>query len=308
MNLTWKTSQNRYRFQLGRQFLFAGVMNGTVDGFLVSATLTKHLELKLVGGLDAPPLRKMELLKWDEGNVFGGYLAYHFPGQTRVDLSYYQKARNQQTVWQQLGMAVNGKLMPELYYQAHLDFNLLASSIQTLRGRLIYYHQKWSLSTEFNSQAPRIYEDSYFKVFELSAANQIRTGVTYQLKPVQLGLQYLLTMAEGGSNNQMLLTVGSNWGLVGLIFQNGFGGDNLGVYGEVQYPIIKNLTLRLYSSYYNYQRHTIDISEDATAFSGGLQYRLGNSLQIRADLQESTNTYFKNDLRGLFRLNYFFNN
>jgi hypothetical protein len=305
--VNWKDNSNRYQFKLGRQFVYHGVMNGTVDGLLVSAKPSKDINIKFLGGLAATQNRSFGLREMDEANVFGGYLSYRLPFKSKIDVSYFQRSKDGNYIWQVAGGALNGKIKDDLYYNAQLDYNLQTSEIQTMRYRLSYYLSQWSFYAEYNNQKPRIFEDSYFKIFENEAYSQIRGGATYQFNQFQFGLQYLLTSYEEDSNNELHFTFGSNWGMVGLIYQDGFGGDNLGVYGDVRYPIIKNLFLRLYGSYYNYQRHTIEISENATSFSAGFQYNLTKSFQIRAEVQESINSYFKNDTRGLFRLNYFFN-
>jgi len=307
ISVNWKDNLNRIQFRLGRQFIYSGVMNGTVDGLLVSANPVKNLNIKFLGGLEAANNREFGLKKWDEGNVLGGYLSYRTPLQSKIDVSYFQRIRNEETIWQLAGFSFNGKMQKSLYYHAQLDYNLQSSEYQGIRYRLSYYFQNWSLSAEYNSQKPRIHEDSYFKIFKLEAFNQVRGGITYQLKNYQLGLYLLNTQYENESTNQMQFTFGSSWGMIGFIYQDGFGGDNTGIYGEIKYPILSNLTLRLFSSYYNFQRHTLDISEEATSFSGGFEYRLTRQFRIQAEVQESMNSYFDNDLCGLFRLNYAFN-
>ena len=55
----WK-AKNNLKFRFGRQFVYQGVINGTLDGALVSAIPTKNLNVKLFGllfsfrGLDVP--------------------------------------------------------------------------------------------------------------------------------------------------------------------------------------------------------------------------------------------------------------
>lgn len=42
------------------------------------------------------------------------------------------------------------------------------------------------------------------------------------------------------------------------------------------------------------------------AFSGGVIYRPYDFLSLEGELQQSANSLYDNDLRGLLRLNYFF--
>ena len=113
--------------------------------------------------------------------------------------------------------------------------------------------------------------------------------------------------ANDESADEVIATVGrSRLGSLGLIYQTGFGGDNVGIYGNVDYDVLDNLTFRLRSRHYSYTRRTLSIGEDATSFSGGLLYRPIPSVLLQAELQESINTFYDNDLRALFRVGYSF--
>jgi len=306
MYLNWTTAQKKLSFRVGRQFVYQGVINGTLDGLMVSGKPTDKLTLKFFGGLQATPTRDFNLLEWDEGNVLGGYLAYQLPAQNKATLSYFQINRNEETVWQLLGASFTGVALQNLYYQAYYDHNLKSEEFQGMRYRLGYYWRQWSFSGEYNSQRPRIYEDSFFRVFSIKAYNQARGAVTYQLNRYQLGFQYIFTDIHYNESNQYVATIGNPWGLIGLVLQTGDSGENLGAYGDIRYPVMPWLTLKLFGSYYNFERQTTELSEDAVAFSGGVIYRPFDFLSLEGELQQSANSLYDNDLRGLLRLNYFF--
>lgn len=305
--LKWNSTGNLLEIKAGRQFMYHGVMNGTVDGLLLSGRLSERMVLKILAGMPAPVDRKLELTDWETGNVFGGFTSYQFSKNIKANLSFFQKERNGESVWQQLGTQLSGKLVNNVNFNAKIDFNLKSSDYQNMLYRLSYLRDKWTITAEYNSLKPRVYEDSYFRIFEIEANDQIRTGIAYQLGNYQLGLRHIYTMYEDENSNQLQLTCASKWGLLGLIYQNGYGGDNSGLFGELHYDIFRNVTIKLFSSYYNYQRHTIDISEDALAFSGKVEYRPLNYLHFQVEAQQSQNSYYNNELRGLFRLSYMFN-
>ncbi len=300
------TSRDRLNFRLGRQFLYSGVINGTMDGLLVSAKPAKGLALKAFVGREAPFSRELKTVGSDS-SALGGYVSYRFGPGLKVDLSYFRRKRDDRTVWQLVGAAVHGVYQENLYYQAQLDHNLESDKIQGTRLRLSYYYQRWSLTGEYNFQKPRIFEDSFFRIFRQQEYQQFRGSVNYTAGAYQLGVQYLFTDHEFDQTNQLILNAGNQWGLLGLVVQSGYAGDNLGVYGDVRYPLIPNLlTLKLYASHYNFQRHLVEIDEDATAFSGGIDFRPWRYLSLQAEIQESRNTFYENDVRALFRVFYFF--
>ena len=295
--------------RLGRQFVYNGVMNGTVDGLLLSIRPVANMSVRLLAGMEAPFDRTLKLTSWDDGNVLGAYGSYGFSEAINLKASYYQKSRSSEVYWQLVGGALSGKVLNNFYYQAQYDHNLKTSSFQTIRFRLNYLKNKWTVFAEYNSQKPRIYEDSFFQIFEQTAFNQVRSGVGYQLGIFNIGLQDIYTMyEESKSSNQIHATLSGSYGMIGVLYQSGYSGDNTGVYGAIHYNILKDLLLRVSSSYYQYERQTTAISEDATAFSGSLTYKLTASLQASAEIQERINSYFDNDLRGLFRIHYAFNN
>lgn len=305
--LKWNSPEKNYEFKIGRQFLYHGVINGTVDGIMLSSKISKELNVKLLAGTTAPVDRKMDLTPWDDSNVLGFYSAYRFSNGLKFNVSYFQKSKDSESIWQQFGTALSGKIITNLFFNAKFNYNLKSSNYQGMRYRLSYYKDAWTLTGEFNSQKPRVYEDSYFRLFELEGYNQIRSGVAYRFGNYQVGLRYLFTMYEDENNNQAHLTFGNKWGLLGLIYHNGYAGDNAGIYGEFRYEFSEDLSILLYSSYNKFQRQSVAIDEEALSLLGRINYQLIKDLDLQVEARESQNSYYKNDLRGLLRLNYRFN-
>ena len=305
--IAWKSSANQFELRLGRQFVYHGVMNGTVDGILFSTKPFKSITVKFLAGIAAPTDRKLELMDWDSGNVLGAFSSYKISNNVKFNLSYFQRAKNNELIWQQLGTALSGKIINKLYFYSKFDYNLKSSDYQNMRYRLTYTADKWTFSGEFNSQRPRVYEDSFFRIFEIEAHNQIRSSVAYQLGAYQIGLRHFYTMYDDDNSNQAHLTLANKWGLLGFVYQTGYAGDNTGIFGEVKYDILKNFSIVIHSSFSSYQRQSIEIDEEALSFLGRLEYQPYKDLELQLEAQENQNSYYSNDLRGLFRLNYRFN-
>lgn len=305
--LRWKSNDRNTELKFGRQFVYHGVLNGTVDGMLASTNLTDCLSLKVLAGVPAVADRKFDVTNWLDGNVFGGLATYRLANNFKADLSYYQRTRNEKSIYELMGVKISGKIINSIYFTGKIDYNVKDSDYQNMRYRLTYLNSEWSVFGEFNSQKPRAYEGSFFKIFEIEAHNQVRAGVSYQLGEYQFGLRNIFTIYEDDNSNQVQLSIANRWGLVGFIYQNGYAGDNSGFFGEVRYDLLKNVTVSAYSSYYNYQRHTTEIGEEALAFSGKIEYRPIKDLRFQVEAQESQNSYYDNELRGLFRLTYMFN-
>jgi hypothetical protein len=327
----WNLGQN-YQVRLGRQFLYRGVINGTMDAVTLSGRFARNLQLSAVVGTEAPYNRELKITRWNEGGAVGGFASYRMPWNNSLEVSYFQKTRkpeltdqeadtSSELYWQQLGTTLVGYFNKRLNYYVRFDYNLLKDSYQTLRGRLMYIQDRWLLSLEYNSQRPRIYEDSFFNIFKVYAHNQIRGAFQYRLKEYDLGVQFIHTaydvsdfyilFKDKKDNNDVRLvgSIGHNkYGTLGVIYQTGFGGENIGYFADLRYSILSNLTFRLFNSYYNYERATTNVGEDALAFMAGLGYRLNERLMLDGELQQSSNNLYKNDLRGLLRFTYILGN
>ena len=305
--LDWRPAGTNLEVRFGRQFLYTGVINGSYDGLVVRAQPRKRWDLRLVGGFAVPFDRALRVRSWGAGGTLGGYAAYRFGPLARLDVSYLQRLRGERIAWRQAGAALTGAWRAAVFYQAQIAYNLEQATYQGMRYRLTYRLRRWAVSGEFNSQKPRIFEDSFFNIFELIEFNQIRGGVTYQIGAYQVGAQYLHTIYEREeTNDEVILSVGTRWGTLGAVYQTGYGGEQVGLFGDVRYDLTPGLALRLHASHYDYERRSIAFHEDATAFSGGLRYRPRPFLSIQAELQESLNSFYDNDLRALVRVNYSF--
>ena len=289
----------------GRQFLYRGVITGSADAISIEAFPSPRINLQLIGGISVPTDRSLDLRSWDDGGVFGAYGRYQISPLARASVSYFSRRSGGMVAWHQLGAAVNGVVSQKLYYQAQVEYNIEASTYQGMRYRLTYVPSQWTFSGEFTSQKPRIYEDSFFNIFQLVAFNQVRAGSSYRTNQFEAGLQIVHTIfEEDESADELFATLSVGVGTVGVVYKTGYGGENTGVFGDLEFDLLENLSARLRSSYYSYERRSVSFTEDATSFAGGFKYRPVPSVMLQAELQESMNSAFDNDLRVYLRASY----
>ncbi len=101
--------------RIGRQFLYSGVMNGTVDGILLNVRPIKKVTLKILAGIEAPMDRALKLTQWDDGHVIGAFGSYKFAETFNVAASYVQKTRSDEMYWQLAGGSFSGKVLNNFY-------------------------------------------------------------------------------------------------------------------------------------------------------------------------------------------------
>jgi hypothetical protein len=130
--------------------------------------------------------------------------------------------------------------------------------------------------------------------------------VSYDLGLLRAGVTHIFTSfaEDGETSNETLLTVSNAWGTVGAVLQNGYGGERLGLYADARVRVNKLLTLRARTSYLEYQRRSLALTEDATAFSAGFDLRPTQDLSFRIEAQQSQNRYLDSDFRLLARVSY----
>lgn len=307
--LNYNSVDGRFRVRLGRQFLYSGVLRGTLDGLTVNYAPTARLKIRAALGAAAPDSRKLEVRNFNDNTAAGLYAAYNQSAALNVHLSYFQRATNGNIGWQQGALVLSGNILRPLFYLAEVEYNLKQSELQRVRTQLDYTWGAWNVFAEFSSAKPRIFEESFFTRFKMDGYQQGLLGVRYHFNDYQVGLQYMLTdYAAGDQGRQLILSADSRWGSLGLLYQDGSAGENKGLFGALHYAPWQGLMLFARSSYYKYQHHLIIESEEATAFAAGSEFKFGSSLAVRGEIQQRINSFYKNDWRGLISLRYRFGN
>ncbi len=307
--LVWSPDVNGLKLRLGRQFVYHGVIQGSVDGLKITLRPSGKWRIYAIAGSAVPTDRALKFRNFSDNKAFGIYGSYKISSLVKTELSYFQKNRGGQKIWEQAGLSASGAFASlPLYYVAQVDFNLKNSTYQAFRLLMEYYKDRWTFHAELNNQKPRIYEDFLYNMFEIEAYSQLRSGVSYNFGKYQANFEYLLTLYPQAVNNKIIGGLSSKWGSLNLLLQDGHAGKNIGVFGQVNYTLFNSLTLYLQSSYYTYERYKTAISEDATAFTLGFDFRPWKTLSFGTQLQQMKNRYYNNDFRALFRVKFRLNN
>ncbi len=292
--------------RLGRQFLYKGVVTGSYDALVLSTDYFNSFQIKLYTGLIVPINRDAKLLKWDDGHFYGAFISYKVNKGLRSNLSFVSRERGGKSYWRQLGISLSGS-NNHLYYLFQYHQNLLSSTFQAIRAHVSWYKGLWTFTADASSLKPRIYEDSFFTIFNIRQHSQLRLSAERSVGDYRIGARFVETLLpRKNATQQAILTFGKEWGMIGLVFQTGFAGDNVGLYGQIDYPLLHNLSFNLYTSHYRFQRYSIEVQEEATSFSAGFIYHPFKKLQISAQLQQSINNFYTSDVRGLLTLHYRF--
>jgi len=83
----------------------------------------------------------------------------------------------------------------------------------------------------------------------------VRAGASHELWPgYYLGCDYQLLLIEESSANKVYLHFSNGNGSLGMIYENGYSGDQIGVMFDYAYEIIQDLIASVYVDYTNIAR------------------------------------------------------
>lgn len=293
-------------FELGRQFLYPGVLLGSLDGLNLILKPWKYLNWQIYGGVESHLLRAFKIYEPDEATVFGSRIKLNHLLNTNWHLIYLQKIYHSKTQWQIVGLNLANYSLPNLTVLLQSHYDLVNSRLHRLYLSARYrFNRKLMFSGYVKQQYPQVYNTSYFEIFEVekyllagfNAAYQLsnRFNVTAMVQGVQL---------DEGYGNRFIVTLGDANGSLGLIYETGDLGNQLGLLMDYRYEILHNLmaTISVDFSRYRFEKRFDYDSQIANAL--GLSYRFSRHWNARLEYQWLTNTNFKYDQRILNHINF----
>jgi len=297
---------NRLQVVAGRQFLHPGTALGALDGVLARLKVNERVGVQLYGGAESAPSRELKLIEPRDHLVIGGMADLRRFYATDVQLLYLQKMDRDGAYWQVAGLNLDNRSIrdTQVRLQAHFD---LANS--TLHRLLLNLRRSWNdrLTTEleFKAQAPQVYANSYFTIFELETFQQVRAAAAWQLNDTYaLDGQYQLILTEGATANRLFFGLHDRHGSAGLIYETGDYGDQLGVSADYGYELVKNLTASVCIDYSRYRTETIYEYDQQLANAARLSYRAGRHWSAVVEYQWLTNRIEKQESRLLNHISF----
>jgi hypothetical protein len=288
----------------GRQFLHPGTVLGGLDGVNGTWRIVKNLSLQFYGGYESQYERSFKAPE-DDAMAFGGLLQLAKKYASTWQVFYLQKSRNNKTACQIAGININSAILPRtvIQFQTHYDF-------QNTRIHRMYVSARHNVSTAlqvnaaFKVQQPQIYSNSVFTFLELGAYTQFRAGTTWEFIPGYRAGCDLQFIESEGTADKVYLTLANNNGSVGLIFESGFAGDQLGVCFDYSYELFKGFLASIYMDYSKYRLEQVYEYDNQLSNAMRLSYRLGRHFGVDVEYQWLTNKVKEQDSRFLNHLSY----
>ncbi len=317
---------------LGRQAIFGGVGNGTIDGG--SATLKLFdARLKVLGyyGSLPPEYYKLKLIDHGADNsMLGGRITGTPVPYATVSVSYVQKntrpeeylAVRRDTLFnpyiteirpyvneeQYLGGDVSVEYANRVSAYVRYDYDL--NQEQTDRFQLftrVKVAEPLSLTGEYIHREPRLSYNSIFWVFASTTIDETEGGFEVTLPHDWQFFAKYGSVSYGGDDRSDRITVGLNSRLTSLsaAWSTGYAGQLKNVSVTAGYPLMNNtLTPTLAASVAQYLLVPGTPEQQAISIAGGAVYRPMPLLSVDGQLQWISNKIYANDLRLFVRFSY----
>jgi len=306
LNLKIKRLFNRLDLTLGRQFLHPGTVLGGLDGLNATFAITKNIELAGYGGTEAHFNRSLKIYKAEDSFVAGGLFTWKNLWSNNIQLFYLQKANEEDTFWGITGANLVSRLIPRTNLHAQVHYDTENSQLHRLLiSARNYLSQKLSLSLGFKSQQPQVYSNSFYQIFDVDGYNQYKLGWAYNLnKNYLLSGQYQFIQFDDDNANRVFLTFGNMNGSVGLVYETGYAGEQLGVVLDYAYDINPSLIASVNVDYSRYKTEKIYEFDNQIANAARLSYRFKRHWSADVEVQWLTNRFKDSDARILNHIHY----
>jgi hypothetical protein len=331
--LRWANIGKMVDLSLGRQAVYAGVGDGTIDGLTARARiLDDRVTVTGYGGStvndDYTGVRK----DWHDNLNLGAQVITTFVPNARVGLSYMNKHEETDPYWtlrardtsyipvpyyianesaaRQLGSADASWWYGEIvsvYGRYDYDFNFK----ETSRGQgsvRVNVTPQLALTGDYLYRKPQISYNSIFSTFTMNSTSQVEGGVEYGFTPLLRAFGKLGVVSYTDTTSlTWTLGLNSGYGSVSYTGSNGYAGalNSFSVMGS--YPFLGRVVVpSLGLSYTSYRLSADDPKDNALALLLGASVRPINNFSFDVQGQWMKNRLYDRDMRLQVKLLYWF--
>lgn len=318
---------------LGRQYVFAGVGNGIVDGVdLKSVFMGGKISAQAYGGYN---ILETQAVNWNKSLVNNSFFGAQITGNPIdnlvVGVSYMNRRRELDafkvtrldSLFNPYVVTINSTPYVEEY--ASLDANYDVLSNVNVYGRGDYDVNLERLSrAELNTRIgvltslvasvdilhrePRLAYNSIFAVFNSNSTQEVEGGLEYELSPAARTYARYAYVDYSGDNSQRL-TVGGSYEFLSASFTRNFGfaGELNGIAIQATYPLPDRVFIPMIAAGYGSYKISPDApTNDVLNGTVGLTYRPVPSMSASIQTQYMQNRLYTNDLRAFLNFTYWF--
>jgi hypothetical protein len=318
---------------VGRQFVFAGVGNGIVDGADLKTTfLEGKIGAQAYGGYDIMETRTLAWKKSLANNsFFGAQITGNPIDNLLVGVSYMNRRREPDAfsvvrldslfnpylvtlnstpyVEEYASVDANYDVLPDvnIYGRGDYDINLERLSRAELNARVGILTSLY-ITADVLHREPRLAYNSIFAVFNSNSTQEVEGGVEYEIsQAIRTYARY--AYVDYRDDNSQRLTVGGSYEFLSASFTRNFGfaGELNGVAVQATYPLSDRIFVPMVAAGYGSYKVSPDAAtNNVLNGSVGLTYRPVPSLSANIQTQYTQNRLYSNDVRIFLNFTYWF--
>ena len=337
----WSNIARVGELTLGRQAVYAGAGNGTIDGLSARVKFLDNMftvrgYAGSVVNQDFTGIRK----NWHDNLSFGGQVITTIVHDARIGLSYMNRRQEQDPYWTMRNR--DSTFTPVPYYFSPLpeneelgsaDVSYDVGEIATVYGRYDYdfnyrntargqgavrVHATPALAFtgEYIYRKPHVSFNSIFSAFTLNSVSEIEGGVEYSMKPVfgNPGGSPCLLFGKLGyvsytddKSLRWTLGVSMMYGSMSYSHGSGYAGDIHTFNLQASYPLLDRMLVPTVGLSLARYRLSAEVpAEDALAILAGATVRPLKQFSFDIQGQWMSNKLYDRDMRLQVRLNYWF--
>lgn len=318
---------------LGRQFVFAGVGNGIMDGAdLKLSLLGGKIGTQMYGGYNVVETRTLNWKKnLPDNSFFGAQVTGNPFDNLLLGVSYMNRRRAPDaftvvrldslfnpyqvvlfsTPYEEEYASVdaNYDVLPNInvYGRGDYDVNMERVSRVELNTRVGVLSSLY-VTVDVLHREPRLAYNSIFAVFNSNSTQEVEGGVEYNVTPtIRAFARY--AYVDYRDDNSQRITLGGSYEFLSASYTRNFGfaGDLNGIAIQAAYPLKDRTFVPMLAFGYGSYRISPDEATN-TVLNGslGLTYRPMPSLSADIETQFMQNRLYANDVRVFLKVNYWF--
>ncbi|MEW6509640.1 MAG: hypothetical protein AB1428_01635 [Bacteroidota bacterium] len=331
--LRWANIGRAADVNLGRQAVYAGVGNGTIDGIMARVRLLDDMiTVTGYGGSTVVPDFTGLRSNWHDNLHFGGrVLTTVLPG-ARIGLSYMNRREEVDPYWAL--RARDTTFTPVPYYvapdpyedergsadvsyacgedarvYARYDYDFLTNTTARGQGALrVNVAPDLALTGEYIYRKPRVAFNSIFSAFTQNSVSEVEGGVEYSITAL-CRVYGKLGQVSYTDETSMRWTLGlfAQYGSVSYSGSSGYAGELQSFNVQGAYPLLDRMIVpSLGVSFASYKLSADAPRDDALAVLAGATVRPVRTFSVELQGQWMRNRLYDRDMRLQVRLMYWF--
>jgi hypothetical protein len=304
----------------GRQFAYAGVVRGTIDGLKVDLRLPLGSRIRGFAGMPPPVDGRPNIKSWSGNNLVGGQLALPPVRRTVVAFSYMRKNKataaysypgtfsgreaGHGSLREHLaGVDISSELPGSIRAYGRLDYNIGFRRIRRMVLESSYRHRSgFDLRGYFTSREPYVFLNSIFSVFTQEPYREAGLRLGYRLSRgfrLYGGLSRVFFKDETSTSLNVGATLAA--GYISYSRRFGYSGEANSATVGLKQPIRKGLWLLADVNYSNYRLYEDSPTFNAVWAGLGFSVQPVRNAMIDFQIQRLNNRIYQSDYRFFAR-------